>query len=69
LPNGGIKTGGATGGSAMLTGATTIASGMSDWTLENATGYVYAYTYVEPGGTGSRDSVPYYQIDVKIEGV
>jgi acetyl-CoA C-acetyltransferase len=33
LPNVGIKTGGATGGSAMLMGATTIACGMSDCTL------------------------------------
>ena len=33
LPNVGIKTGGATGGSAMLVGATTVASGMSDCTL------------------------------------
>ncbi len=33
LPNVGIKTGGATGGSAMLMGATTVASGMSDCTL------------------------------------
>jgi len=33
LPNVGIKTGGATGGSTMLMGATTIASGMSDCTL------------------------------------
>ncbi|MGA7615047.1 MAG: thiolase domain-containing protein [Thermoanaerobaculia bacterium] len=33
LPNVGVKTGGATGGSAMLMGATTIASGMSDCTL------------------------------------
>ena len=33
LPNVGVKTGGATGGSTMLMGATTIASGMSDCTL------------------------------------
>ena len=33
LPNAGIKTGGATGGTAMLMGATTVASGMSDCTL------------------------------------
>jgi acetyl-CoA C-acetyltransferase len=33
LPNVGIKTGGATGGSAMLVGATSIASGYSDCTL------------------------------------
>lgn len=33
LPNVGVKTGGATGGSAMLVGATSIASGYSDCTL------------------------------------
>jgi len=33
LPNAGIKTGGATGGSAMLVGATTVASGYADCTL------------------------------------
>ena len=33
LPNVGIKTGGATGGSTLLMGATTIASGMADCTL------------------------------------
>ncbi|MDH3215389.1 MAG: thiolase domain-containing protein [Candidatus Krumholzibacteria bacterium] len=33
LPNVGIKTGGATGGSAMLMGATTVASGMADCAL------------------------------------
>jgi acetyl-CoA C-acetyltransferase len=33
LPNAGIKTGGATGGTALLLGATTVASGMSDCTL------------------------------------
>jgi len=33
LPNVGIKTGGATGGSAMLVGATSVASGMADCTL------------------------------------
>lgn len=29
----------------------------------------YAYTYVERGGTGLEIECPYYQIDVKIEGV
>ncbi|MEE9270896.1 MAG: thiolase domain-containing protein [Candidatus Krumholzibacteria bacterium] len=33
LPNVGVKTGGATGGSALLVGATTVASGMADCTL------------------------------------
>jgi hypothetical protein len=32
-------------------------------------GYVYTYTYVERGGTGLELPCPYYQIDVKIEGV
>jgi hypothetical protein len=32
-------------------------------------GYIYAYTYVERGGTGLEIECPYYQIDVKIEGV
>jgi len=32
-------------------------------------GYVYAYTYVERGGTGLELPCPYYQIDVKIAGV
>jgi uncharacterized OB-fold protein len=32
-------------------------------------GYVYAYTYVERGGTGLEIACPYYQIDVKIDGV
>jgi hypothetical protein len=32
-------------------------------------GYVYAYTNVERGGTGLEIACPYYQIDVKIEGV
>jgi uncharacterized OB-fold protein len=32
-------------------------------------GYVYTYTYVERGGTGLEVPCPYYQIDVKIDGV
>lgn len=32
-------------------------------------GYIYAYTYVERGGTGLEIECPYYQIDVKLEGV
>ena len=32
-------------------------------------GYVYAYTYVERGGTGLELPCPYYQIDVKLPGV
>ena len=32
-------------------------------------GYIYAYTYVERGGTGLEIECPYYQIDVKMEGV
>lgn len=32
-------------------------------------GYVYAFTHVERGGTGLEIECPYYQIDVKIDGV
>lgn len=32
-------------------------------------GYIYTYTLVERGGTGLEIPTPYYQIDVKIEGV
>ncbi len=32
-------------------------------------GYIYTYTYVERGGTGLEIECPYYQIDVKLEGV
>ncbi len=32
-------------------------------------GSIYAFTYVERGGTGLEIECPYYQIDVKIEGV
>jgi hypothetical protein len=32
-------------------------------------GYIYAYTYVERGGTGLEIECPYYQIDVKMKGV
>ena len=37
--------------------------------IEDPRGYVYTYTYVERGGTGLELPCPYYQIDVKIEGV
>jgi len=37
--------------------------------LSNPTGYVYTYTYVERGGTGLEIPCPYYQIDVKLDGV
>ena len=37
--------------------------------VRNQTGYVYAYTYVEHGGTGLEIECPYYQIDVKLDGV
>lgn len=37
--------------------------------IKNPTGYIYTYTYVERGGTGLEIECPYYQIDVKIEGV
>lgn len=32
-------------------------------------GYIYSYTYVERGGTGLEIECPYYQIDVKMDGV
>ena len=32
-------------------------------------GYIYTYTYVERGGAGLEIECPYYQIDVKMEGV
>lgn len=37
--------------------------------IEDPRGYVYTYTYVERGGTGLELPCPYYQIDVKLEGV
>ncbi len=37
--------------------------------VPNPRGYIYTYTYVERGGTGLELPCPYYQIDVKIEGV
>jgi uncharacterized protein len=37
--------------------------------VKNPNGYIYAYTYVERGGTGLEIECPYYQIDVKIEGL
>ena len=37
--------------------------------IKNPQGYIYAYTYVERGGTGLEIDCPYYQIDVKMEGV
>lgn len=37
--------------------------------VKNPTGYIYAYTYVERGGAGLEIECPYYQIDIKIEGV
>ena len=32
-------------------------------------GYIYTFTYVERGGTGLEIPCPYYQIDVKLDGV
>jgi uncharacterized OB-fold protein len=32
-------------------------------------GYIYAYTQVVRGGTGLEIECPYYQIDVRIDGV
>jgi len=37
--------------------------------IKDPKGYVYTYTYVERGGTGLELPCPYYQIDVKMEGV
>lgn len=37
--------------------------------IANPKGYIYAYTYVERGGAGLEIETPYYQIDVKIDGV
>lgn len=37
--------------------------------IKKTEGYIYTYTYVERGGTGLEIECPYYQIDVKIEGV
>jgi uncharacterized OB-fold protein len=40
------------------------------WTeIADPKGYIYTYTYVERGGTGLEIPCPYYQIDVKIDGV
>ena len=37
--------------------------------ISNPRGYIYTYTYVERGGTGLEIECPYYQIDVKMDGV
>jgi len=37
--------------------------------VKNPQGYIYSYTYVERGGAGLEIECPYYQVDVKIEGV
>jgi uncharacterized OB-fold protein len=37
--------------------------------IEHPEGTIYAYTFVERGGTGLEIECPYYQVDVKIEGV
>lgn len=37
--------------------------------VPEAAGYIYSFTYVERGGSGLEIPCPYYQIDVKIEGV
>jgi uncharacterized OB-fold protein len=37
--------------------------------VRDPAGYIYTYTYVERGGTGLEVECPYYQIDVKIDGV
>jgi len=37
--------------------------------VKNPSGYIYSFTLVERGGTGLEIECPYYQVDVKIEGV
>jgi uncharacterized OB-fold protein len=37
--------------------------------VRNLEGYIYAYTFVERGGTGLEIECPYYQVDVKLPGV
>lgn len=37
--------------------------------VKDPRGYIFTYTFVERGGTGLEIPCPYYQIDVKIEGV
>ena len=37
--------------------------------VKSPRGYIYSYTYVERGGTGLEIECPYYQIDVKVDGV
>ncbi|MBI4403101.1 MAG: hypothetical protein HY537_03015 [Deltaproteobacteria bacterium] len=37
--------------------------------VKNPRGTIYTYTYVERGGTGLEIECPYYQIDVKVDGV
>jgi uncharacterized OB-fold protein len=37
--------------------------------VKDPKGYIYAFTYVERGGTGLEIECPYYQIDVKMDGV
>ena len=37
--------------------------------IKDPSGYIYAYTHVERGGTGLEIECPYYQVDVKIAGV
>jgi len=37
--------------------------------IEIPEGTIYAYTYVERGGSGLEIECPYYQIDIKLEGV
>jgi uncharacterized OB-fold protein len=37
--------------------------------IKNPEGYIYSFTYVERGGQGLEIETPYYQVDIKIEGV
>jgi uncharacterized OB-fold protein len=37
--------------------------------LEKPEGYIYSFTYVERGGQGLEIECPYYQVDIRLEGV
>ncbi len=40
-----------------------------EWSAANAEGYIYTYTKVIRGGLGLEIETPYYQIDIKLDGV
>jgi uncharacterized OB-fold protein len=37
--------------------------------LEKTEGYIYSFTYVERGGQGLEIECPYYQVDIRLDGV